>query len=424
MIVKILLPADTYTVINKSILDDNDKKNLISLYEPIIGPIAICLYLTLINDLDKLQIESQDFTHHHLMSLMKTDLQMIKKAREALESVGLVRTFYKDGDVASYIYELYSPLSPKEFLSHPIFNVVLYNNVGKKEYESIRNLYQRVNFSLDGYEEITKEINHTFKSSTVIPEFDIRDKEYNKVNVKDVVDFDMLSASIPKNIFNEKSLNKKMRDLINNLAYIYNLDTLKMAEIIRGTINANGYISEADLRKKTREYYTYMNNGKLPTLVYKSQPDYLKMPKGDTSNRAKMIYVFENISPYDFLKNKYKGVAPTPRDLKLLEYLLEDLKLQPAVVNVLIDYVLRKHDNKLSRAYIETIAGQWKRNKIETAEEAMQQAEKEYKKVSKQTTKSSKSVEQTPVWFKQDIKKEELTDEERLEMEELMKGFM
>ena len=418
----LLLPADTYTIINKSIIDDNDKKNLISFYEPIIGPIAICLYLTLFNDLDKYQIESEDFTHHHLMSIMKCDLQALKKAREALEAVGLLRTYFKEGDVSSYIYELYSPLAAKEFLSHPILNVVLYNNIGKKEYDKIISMYQKVNYDLDGYKDITKELNQTFKSSTDIIDYDIKEKETNKVNVKDVIDFDSLVAMIPKNVLNERSLNKKMRDLINNLAFVYNLDTLKFSEIIRSTINENGFIIEKELRKKTREYYTYINNGKLPTLVYKSQPEYLKTPLGDNSNRAKLIYVFENMSPYDFLKNKYKGVAPTPRDLKLLEYLLEDLKLQPAVVNVLIDYVLYKNNNKLSRAYIETIAGQWKRSNVETASKAMELVVKENKRLEKNEKKVKK--ETTPVWFKKDIKKEELTEEEKKEMEELMKGYM
>ena len=420
---KILLPADIYTVINKSILNEDDKKNLIALYEPIIGSIAVALYLTLWNDLDKLQIQSIDFTHHHLMSLMKIDLMTLKKARETLESVGLLKTYFKDGDVGSYIYELYSPLSAKEFLIHPVFNVVLYNNVGKKEYESIRNLYQKIDFNLDGYEDVSKSLNETFKSSSMVPEFDVRDKEYNKVNAKEVVDFDALIASIPKNILNEKSLNKKMKDLINNLAFIYNLDTLKMSEIIRSTINVNGYIVEKELRRKTREYYTFMNNGKLPTLVYQAQPEYLRKPKGDTSNRAKMIYVFESISPYDFLKSKYKGVAPTPRDLKLIEYLRLDLDLKPAVINVLIDYVLRKNNNKLNRAYIETIAGQWKRSGVETADEAMSLAEKENKKLVKELPKTVKNKEAVPVWFKKDILKEELNDEEKKEIDELMKGF-
>jgi replication initiation and membrane attachment protein len=69
-----LLPADTYTVVNKSLLNNDDRKNLIALYEPIIGPIAVALYLTLWNDLDKLEITSDDLNHHHLMTLVAVNM--------------------------------------------------------------------------------------------------------------------------------------------------------------------------------------------------------------------------------------------------------------------------------------------------------------------------------------------------------------
>lgn len=418
-----LLPADTYTVINKTILTNEDKNNLISLYEPIIGPLATSLYLTLWKDLDFLSIMSREFNHHHLMTITKSNLDSIKKSREALEAVGLLKTYVKEGSVNSYCYELYSPMSPKEFLNHPIFNVVLYNNIGKNEYELLKNAYQKINVDLNGYEDISKNINMTFKSSPNIPEFEVRDRELIKVNALGEIDFDLLVSSLPKGLLNEKSLNKRMRDLINNLSFIYNLDTLKMTEIIRNTVNEKGYIVAEDLRKNARNYYTYQNNGKLPTLIYRTQPEYLKSPTGDTSKRARIIYVFENTKPYDFLKSKYKGAKPTARDLKLIESLMCDLGLKPAVVNVLIDYVLKKNNNKLNQAFVETIAGQWVRSGVETADEAMRLAESQTKKILKKAPANIKTPEATPVWFNEEIKKEEASLEEQKELEDLMKGF-
>ena len=94
-----LLPADTYKVINKSILSDVDRKYLLSFYEPIIGHLATTLYLTLVNDLELGQQFSRDLTHHHLMGLLKTPLKFLKEARQALEAVGLLKTYYKAGHV-------------------------------------------------------------------------------------------------------------------------------------------------------------------------------------------------------------------------------------------------------------------------------------------------------------------------------------
>ena len=58
-----LLPADSYLVINKSIITEEDKKILNMLYLPITGPLPIMLYNILVNDLDKSQIISEVLTH-------------------------------------------------------------------------------------------------------------------------------------------------------------------------------------------------------------------------------------------------------------------------------------------------------------------------------------------------------------------------
>ena len=418
-----LLPADTYTVVNKSIITENDCKNIISLYEPIIGPIAVSLYFTLIRDIRLTDYLSNDFTHHHLMTIMKSSIEVIRIARESLEGVGLLKTYYKEGDNNSYVYELYSPLSPKEFFSSPVFNVTLYNNIGKTEYENLMLEFQIPKVDLKEYQDISKEIDMTFKSSPNIETFETKERNTLGLRFDNNIDFDLLISSLPKGLVKETVFTKKLKELINQLAYIYDLDTLKMIEIIRTIITDKGTIDREELRKQTRKYYQFNNNGRLPTLVYRTQPEYLKTPKGDTSPRAKIIYLFENTSPRDFLTIKNKGATPTSRDLKLLEMLLTDLELKPAVVNVLIDYVLKKNNNKLNQAFVETIAGQWKRCNVETAEEAMELAIKENNKYNKKLPTNKKVENQKPVWFNEDISKEEITKEEQEELEDLLKDF-
>lgn len=419
-----LLPADSYTVINKTLLTDLDKKNLINLYEPIVGCLAISLYLTLWSDLDKTETISKDFTHHHLMTFLKAKLDYIKEARESLEAVGLIKTYIKqDKDINHYIYELYSPISAYDFFNHPVLNVVLYNNIGENEYKNLVKSYRKITTKYDDYEDISCKLNETFKSTlgNGFNAEEIKAKEEAKINIGSLIDFDLLRESIPNNILNDKALNKRSKELINSLAFVYNLDTIKLSEILRLTIDENGMINKESLVKEVRKYYEYNNGGSLPTLIYRTQPDYLKSPEGNLSNKGKMIYIFENTSPYDFLRSKYKNNNPAPRDLKLLEYLAIDLNMTPAVINVLIDYVLRINDNKLTKSYVETIAGQWTRLGIKTAAGAMTQAEKEYKKTSKKEIKKEVKV---PVWFNnQPQKEEELPDEEKKALESLLGRF-
>ena len=238
------------------------------------------------------------------------------------------------------------------------------------------------------------------------------------------IDFDLIYSSMPKGLINPHVFNKKTKYLIEQLAFIYDLDTLKMIELLRTVITEKGTFDKDQLRKNARKYYQY-NNGRLPTLVYRTQPDYLKTPAGDTSPLAKIIYMFENTSPYDFLRIKYKGTNPTSRDLRLLETLLIDLELTPGVVNVLIDYVLKQNNNKLNQAYIETIAGQWKRCNIKTAKEAIELAKKEHQKTTKKKDPKAhiKNKNEEPVWFNDKIEKEEMSAEELKELEDMFKDY-
>ena len=59
-----VLPADIYTVVNKTVITDKEKKIISMLYQPIIGHTATALYYTLLDDLDKCELSSRDLLHH------------------------------------------------------------------------------------------------------------------------------------------------------------------------------------------------------------------------------------------------------------------------------------------------------------------------------------------------------------------------
>ena len=428
-----ILPADTYTVINKTVINDSDRKIVSMLYQPIIGFTAVSLYFTLLDDLDKSSLMSEDQTHHHLMATMQLKLEDIIIAREKLEGVGLIKTYIKKGSINNYVYLVFSPISANEFFNHPILNIVLYNNLGKKEYEKLLNYYKIPRINLKDYEEITCSFDDVFtsvKGNILEMTEDITKRDSNNIEINKGIDFNLLISSIPDNNLTEKTFNKETKELINALSFTYNLSTLDMQNLVRNSLNEKGLIDKTLLRKSCRDYYQFDNNGNLPTLIYNKQPDYLKKPTGDTSKWARMVYAFENLNPYQFLKAKYKGAEPTDRDKRLIENLLVDQKLNPGVVNVLIAYVLKINNEQLKKSYVETIAGQWKRLNIETVEEAMRITEKEHKKIKKKlaetstktpTTKKLKQTSDIPAWFDKEKETVEPTETDREAFDELDK---
>ena len=433
----VILPADTYTVVNKTVIKDLDRKLITMLYQPIIGYSATSLYFTLVDDLDKRELMSEDLTHHHLMSTMQLKLDDIVIARKKLEAVGLLKTYYKKDHVNHYVYLLYSPMSASDFLNHPVLNIVLYNNLGKKEYDRIVDFFKVPKISTKDYEDITASFSDVFKSvsgNVLIENENIRKENTNKIDLNSKIDFNLLISSIPTNMVSPRCFNDETKDLINSLAFTYVIDDINMQGLVRNSINERGLIDKIELRKNCRNFYQFENDGKLPTFVYSKQPDYLKTPAGDNSKWAKMVYTFESVHPYDFLRSKYKTGEPSLRDLKLIESLLVDQKMTPGVVNVLIAYVLKINNQKLSKNYIDTIAGQWKRLNIETVEEAMRISEKEHKKLKKQfenknTSKTptvitkNKKQEELPDWFNKDLKNEEMTEEDMKELDNILNSI-
>ncbi len=423
----ILLPADTYVVINKTILHDEDRKILTDLYLPIIGADAVMLYFCLWSSLDSSQIVSKDFSHQKLVSSLRMTINEIYDNRSKLEAIGLIKTLVKEGDVNSYIYEIYSPASAGEFLSHPILNIVLYSNIGKIEYDNLIKAYKLPRFNTSNYSDITKSFNDVFESTGMtsydLSLDDIRKYNRLKLNINSNFDFNFLINSMPKNIDVSRVFTKEIRELIINLSFIYDIDAIHMSNIIKGCLNERGTINRELLRKSSRNYYQFDNGGILPTIIDNSQPEYLRRPIGDTSKRAKMIYTFETISPRELLIKKNNGSEPTRRDLKLLEDLLVDYKLKPGVVNVLIDYVLNVNDKRLTRNYVETLAGEWQRSGIETVEEAMNRCEKEHKRRNKKVIKDDNINVKTPDWFDKNITKNSISSDEENQLEELLKEY-
>lgn len=422
-----LLPADTYVVINKTILHDEDRKILTDLYLPIIGADAVMLYFCLWSSLDNSQIVSKDFSHQKLVSSLRMTINEIYDNRSKLEAIGLIKTLVKEGEVNNYIYELYSPASATEFLSHPILNIVLYSNIGKIEYDNLIKAYKLPRFNTSNYNDITKSFNDVFESTGMtsydLSLDDIRKYNKLKLNINSNFDFNFLINSMPKNIDVNRVFTKEIKELIINLSFIYDIDAIHMSNIIKTCLNERGTINRELLRKSSRNYYQFDNGGILPTIIDNSQPEYLRKPVGDTSNRAKMIYTFETISPRELLIKKNNGSEPTRRDLKLLEDLLVDYKLKPGVVNVLIDYILNVNNKKLTRNYVETLAGEWQRLGIETVEEAMSTAEKEHKKRNKKVIKNENINVKTPDWFDKNITKNSISGDEENQLEELLKEY-
>ncbi|MCI5879779.1 MAG: DnaD domain protein [Bacillales bacterium] len=417
-----ILPVDNFVVINKTIINDNFRDLVVMLYQPIIGFPSVSVYFTLWSYLKKSTLMSKEYSHYNLLSNMKINIIELNEAREKLEAIGLIKTYFKHDKVNQYIYELYSPLEAVEFFNNPILSTLLYTNLGPENYNDTLSYFEMPNIPLKGYENITSRLSDVFEIGSLNGTIydNLRKTSTGPILLTPKINIGITLELIPDEVLNKKNITASIKDLITNLSFVYDFNDEELKNIILESIDNKKNIDLNLLKENARKYYEFEHQGKLPNLIYKNQPEYLRKESTGTSKRDKMIYQFEVTSPYDFISSKYKDSKPTTADLKIIEYLLTDLKLTPAVVNVLVDYVLKINNNKLTRSYVETIAGQWKRENIKTAKEAMELAEKEHKKKAKKENPTKTIKSKVPTWVDQNIND---SSSKQKELEELLKEY-
>lgn len=120
----------------------------------------------------------------------------------------------------------------------------------------------------------------------------------------------------------------------------------------------------------------------------------------------------DKMTPSELLREKQGGKEPILHDLQIVETLMVQLGLQPAVVNVLLEYVLGKNNNTLSKNYCETIGASLARKNIQTAMEA-------YNELMNNGEKQEKQEEQ----FVESVSKKEYNENQEEELMDLLLQF-
>ncbi|MDN4527482.1 replication initiation and membrane attachment family protein [Fictibacillus fluitans] len=422
---KEIVPVDTYEVQFSGYLHDVDRKVLTMLYQPLIGAFAYSLYMTFWCDAE-MEAENPQ-THQRLMNVTQFSLKDIIAARKKLEAIGLLKTYKKEENESKlFLYELQTPLSPAAFFNDGVLNIYLYNRLGKSKYCEMRDHFVREEAEADDFEEVTASFSDIFASlhpseMTTGTYSEIQEGANGRLTDRmpgrtldisaEEFDFDLLVSSISSFILPKEVITPAIREAIVKLAYVYQMEPLEMSRQIQSAYHIHGELTEENLRKEVQKWYRIENNNQLPQMALRTQPHGLKtMSAEPVTEEEKMIKYFEEVSPFQLLEHQ-SGTRPAEADLNIVSYLILEQKLTPGVVNVLIDYVLKTNDLKLTRSFVEKIASHWARKKVKTVPEAMALARSEQKKykdwqerknTSFQRNTSQRKAPRLPDWLKEE----------------------
>ena len=302
--------------------------------------------------------------------------------RKMLEQVELIKTYCNPH--GNYKIILRPPLTRRLFLAHPLYGRLYISRMGNQMFELMNVMCGKEQPDLKDYKEITTQY---FVDD--LKNWDDQQERYYQQLLKEEEEtnnfqFDMtyflkqLSFSVlPRSCRTDKNL-KQIRDL----ARIYGMNEKSMAFEVGHSVRLSDQTLDFEVLKKRLDR-RYQNETKV-------EDPYL-------------------LSPVQFLRSKQRGVPLTEADRRLIEILVNDLKMPSEVINVLIEYVLKKSNQKLIRGFVEKVAGEWIRLKIDSKEKALAYvADHSEEKALKKKNAASRSL---PDWYVNPLQDELSHDE-------------
>ena len=379
-------------------LDEVTNDVLYYLYQPIIGKDTISTYMFLYTE-GKRNLKEQSYSSlSRLLDYQSMNLEELEECILKLEGIGLLKTYVKHDDLTQYIFALLSPLSLTRFFKNQILCSLLKESLSDEDFKKTLNYFKYNYQDKKDFEEITSSFNDIYEITNKPIRLSVKHlKERESEEIHYFFDESLLKQKLREYQISSRLLTKEDLTNISDLVHVYSIDTLTVASLVKDAIEDKKF-SLKKFKLLIQDYYD-VDSSKLTSVFYKQPVSHLSY--GNDPLSLHMQYL-DSITPYELLKDKQGGKEPVYHDLKIIETLMNQLSLNPSVVNVLIEYVLSKQNGRLSSRYCEAIGSTLARKKVETSMDA-------YKVLTENDDNNKEGEEETPS-LSNDLSQEEMDD--------------
>ncbi|MGG5368900.1 DnaD domain protein [Enterococcus sp. AZ196] len=427
-----LKPSTFYTVYGEPQLDQSKQNALLYLYQPIVGSVALSLYLTLVSDIT-LEGKSPSLMHTDLLAAVDTGLMNLVKAREHLEGIGLLETYEKTDDEIgmSLIYQLRLPLGPEKFFQDPLMAYLLMDKVGKRRYERLVERYKPKNFDRESIKKITKRFRDVYRLDETAFTSYSEALEQTQEEFADRSDFDWSLFTQQLKRFS-LVLTFEEREKLQTFQTLYGLNELDLAE----------FVAKASAGERAGLNFNYLrqliNKEKRPKVSAAPKQALTENPSNASNfspQELEIIAQSKKIAPVTFLRaiKREKGGFETNTEVRLLEELIGRNLLPKSVINIIINYILVIQNQAVINAnYLNAIANDWAQKKISTPEAAITHVRENNQKLVRKPQASRPNYqkrgtgrkEALPEHIKQPPKEMKLTPEKEAELNRKLAEYL
>lgn len=356
---------DYYEVRLGSMLASYDRDIITTLYQPIIGYTAMALYFTLWSE-SKYNDFNSLVKHISLCKKMGIEIDALFNSRQKLEAIGLLKTYKKKlvKSKYSFIYELYAPKSPSEFFNDIIYKGLLSKAIGEREVKRLSIIYSSKNTLEDEKDNVSAQFTDIYNVD--------EDETMKVINIKSARGRKTIQIS---SSFDQGNFLKEIKTVsqilpssflkedlveISRIATLFGFDIVTMVDIV-----TRSYHQDRDNHLDYKELFEYASKMKQGVKILEINNEIKEY--NDDDKFGQILNEFNEYSPYEFLRLKQNYTTPSPSDIKIINTLSEKYNLAPSVINVVVDYTLKRCNDTLSSAYAEKIATTLVRKNITTA---------------------------------------------------------
>lgn len=335
-----MIGNDLYMIDGFDNLSGEYLKSLVLLYSEITSSSDVDVYLKM------LFLERNAFRKiNDLLSALNMSVNQFEKHIHNLERVNLINTYNKNNE---YVFVINSPLCFSDFFEHPIYGRLLVKRVSRNHFYYLKSQRDTVSFDISNYEDISdkggfEELSDwDSQKETDYRVFASGNKDI--VRIESYFDIDHFMKNISATLFPLELRSIENLNTIGKLADAYSISETDMRRFLDKAISIN------PLKFDEQKLNFLCKNAKGN---YEDVKDGYEMPCAA------------------FLSKYQGGKEPVPSDLNIIDQLINKYYLKPEVVNVALEYSLKRCDNQLIPKFIYAVAANLNRNNIENARQAL-----------------------------------------------------
>lgn len=391
---------------------------LTNLYQPLLSPLAYVLENVLANQLQVHPTLADRRLHSQLLTLLNTGTGKLEAARDQLEAVGLLRTFFQEDAVGPiFVYQLQPLLSAQDFFQEDLLSTKLLQVIGEQRFKQLASRLKRYYYdpaqltetthsffdvftpdqtTLSADQQVTDEVKATLSAS----------QHQEELLPADGFDFALLAKQLVGDGLVDEDL-RANRQLIISQHLMYGIDEPQMRQLVLKAVDW-GTSNRIDPRQLK---LVVAGQFETPVKVDDEQPGaaVAENMEGLSNEEKQLVKVASDLAPMTFLatlKQQTGGGFVTSSEKYIISNLLNQ-GLAPEVVNMLSYYVIVQQDlPTLRKNLVDTIANSWQRSHIRTASEALKEIKNFNQPRKAKPRKSGKSYrrrggrvkEQLPEW--------------------------